>query len=157
MALLRVIAALTDMASSAAPLVRSGDGAETVSLLVTEEEAMNIKTSLYAAAFAGLLGAAALPAHANVYVSVAPPPLRAEVVPAARPGYVWAPGYWNWNGRRHVWSGGTWVRERRGYAYHRREWVQNDGRWVMRGGGWDRDGDGVPNRYDHRPNNPYRR
>jgi hypothetical protein len=24
------------------------------------------------------------------------------------------------------------------------------------GRGWDRDGDGVPNRYDRRPNNPYR-
>ena len=25
-----------------------------------------------------------------------------------------------------------------------------------RGARWDRDGDGVPNRYDRRPNNPYR-
>jgi WXXGXW repeat (2 copies) len=118
---------------------------------------MMLKPSVYAAVLAALLGASALPANADVFVTVAPPPLRNEVVPAARPGFVWAPGYWNWNGRRHVWVGGSWVRERPGYVYHRREWVQNDGRWVMRGGGWDRDGDGVPNRYDHRPNNPYRR
>ena len=29
-------------------------------------------------------------------VRVAPPPPRHEMVPAARPGYVWAPGYWDW-------------------------------------------------------------
>ena len=26
----------------------------------------------------------------------------------------------------------------------------------LRGGGWDRDRDGVPNRHDRRPGNPYR-
>ena len=77
-------------------------------------------------------------------------------MPAARPGFVWSPGYWNWNGRRHVWVGGSWMRERPGYVYHRPEWVQRGERWQMRRGGWDRDGDGVPNRYDRRPNNPNR-
>ena len=118
---------------------------------------MPIKPSLYAAALAALMGAAALPAHADVFVRVAPPPLRAEVVPAARPGYAWAPGYWNWNGRRHVWVRGAWVRARPGYVYHQPAWEQHDGRWTMRRGGWDRDGDGVPNRADRYPNNPYRR
>jgi hypothetical protein len=118
---------------------------------------MRIKTTVYAAALAALLGAGSLPARAaDVFVSVSPPPLRAEVGPAARPGYQWSPGYWNWNGRRHVWVGGTWVRDRPGYVYHRPEWVARDGRWQMRRGGWDRDGDGVPNRHDRRPNNPNR-
>jgi hypothetical protein len=53
------------------------------------------------------------------------------------------------------------VKERRGYAYNEPRWVERDGRWHMERRGWqrasrDRDGDGVPNRYDSRPNNPNR-
>ena len=55
---------------------------------------------LAALAIAG--GAAATftpPASAQVSFSLSvgtpPPPMRYEVVPAPRPGYVWAPGYWN--------------------------------------------------------------
>jgi hypothetical protein len=70
---------------------------------------------------AGLLGAAATPppavAAVGVYVNTAPPPPRVERVPPARRGYVWAPGYWNWQGNRHVWVKGTWVRARHGYTY----------------------------------------
>jgi hypothetical protein len=110
---------------------------------------------------AGLLGAGAAPlpamAAVDIYVQTAPPPPRVERVPAARRGYVWAPGYWNWNGRRHVWVKGNWVRERRGYAYRPHEWVERDGRWILQRGGWDRDGDGVPDRRDAHPNNPNRR
>ena len=51
----------------------------------------------------------------NFDVEVAPPPPRVEVVPAPRPGYVWAPGYWAWEGGRHVWRGGHWVVVRPGY------------------------------------------
>jgi len=51
----------------------------------------------------------------NFDVEVVPPPARVEVVPAPRPGYVWAPGYWAWEGGRHVWRGGHWVVVRPGY------------------------------------------
>jgi YXWGXW repeat-containing protein len=98
----------------------------------------------------------ALPAAAQVYVQVAPPPPRHEVVPAPRPGRVWVPGHWEWRGHRHVWIGGMWMTERHGYAYRQPEWKEHDGRWEYRRGGWDRDGDGVPNRFDHQPNNPHR-
>ena len=49
-----------------------------------------------------------LPGTARTFVEVqiAPPPPRVEVVPAPRVGYVWAPGYWRWNGHRHVWING---------------------------------------------------
>ncbi len=85
-------------------------------------------------------GAVAVPvvSDAAVYVRVAPPAPRVEVVPAARGGYVWAPGYWNWNGRRHVWVAGSWVRERRGYHYTPHAWVQRDDRWEFHRGRWDR-------------------
>src|SRR5262245_45310732 len=67
-----------------------------------------------------------------------------EHVPAARPGYVWVPRYRAWDGYHRVWVPGHWerVHGHRGYAQY--------------GPRWDRDGDGVPNRYDARPDNPYR-
>ena len=130
------------------------------------------------------LGTAALvPAHARSHVDVniaignAPPPTRYEVVPVPRHGYVWAPGYWHWNGRRHVWFEGHWERARPGHYYQRAEWQRSHDGWRLNRGGWqrgersarhdhhvhhgnqvrrDRDGDGVPNRYDRRPNDPYR-
>jgi hypothetical protein len=104
-----------------------------------------------------------------VDVRVAPPPPRNEVVPPARAGYAWVPGYWDWRGRRHVWVGGHWERARRGYVYRAPEWAQDGDRWRLRRGSWDRDrdgvpnrvdrdrdGDGVPNRRDAHPNNPRR-
>lgn len=108
-------------------------------------------------------------AQVNITIGNAPPPVRYEVVPAARRGYEWAPGYWNWNGRRHVWSTGHWERARPGYVYQRPEWNQGDNGWRLNRGGWqrgngngygsngpgnhgkgngDRDRDGIPNRVD---------
>lgn len=101
---------------------------------------MSIRARIVVAALA--LGAIAVPvaSEARVYldVEVAPPPPRVEVVPAPRVGYVWAPGYWNWNGRRHVWVGGSWQRERRGYHWAPHNWVQRDGRWHFDRGHWER-------------------
>src|ERR1044071_4636986 len=93
-------------------------------------------------------------ASAAVYVEVAPPAPRVEVVPAPRRGYAWVPGYWQWRHGRYVWVSGTWVRERPGYHYVSPRWVEHGGRWYMEEGRWarhDRDHDGVPNRYDHAP------
>ncbi|WP_020656785.1 YXWGXW repeat-containing protein [Massilia niastensis] len=100
-----------------------------------------------------------------VIVHKAPPAPRHESIPAARRGYDWVPGYWDWNGRRHVWVSGHWERDRPGYVYSRAEWKRDRNGWYLDQGGWrhservarrDRDGDGVPNRHDSRPNNPYR-
>lgn len=109
----------------------------------------------------------AIAARDNVIVvRTAPPQPRHESVPVARRGYEWAPGYWNWNGRKHVWTKGHWERVRAGYAYQRPEWQRGKNGWTLHRGGWqrgeraqvrnDRDRDGVPNRYDQRPNNPNR-
>ena len=108
---------------------------------------------------AATLAASAMPAAArtDIVVNVAPPPVRYEVVPAPRVGYVWVPGYWEWRRHRHVWIGGHWTRHRPGYVYAPAAWVERDSRWYYRGPRWDRDGDGVPNRYDRAPDNPYRR
>jgi len=94
-----------------------------------------------------------------IVVQKAPPALRREAVPAARRGYEWIPGYWNWTGRKYTWVKGHYEKVRRGYVYARPEWRQGDNGWTLQRGGWragDRDGDGVRNRDDARPNNPNR-
>jgi hypothetical protein len=126
-----------------------------------------MKRSLTLAALL-VLGSAAyapLPALAqpgvNVYIGAAPPPPRFERVPVARRGYVWSPGHWEWNGRRHFWVSGVWLAERPGYVYSAPVWFQERGRWQMRPAGWarggpdhfdghrgDRDHDGVPDRFE---------
>jgi hypothetical protein len=130
-------------------------------------------TALAAAAVAtpaliapGMVAPAAAQVDFNLVINQPPPPPRYEVVPAPRAGYVWAPGYWRWENRRHVWAPGHWVAERRGYHWVPDRWAQVDGGWRHQPGYWDRqqarawgdrDHDGVPNAYDRAPNNPYRR
>ncbi|MGI4718642.1 MAG: YXWGXW repeat-containing protein [Janthinobacterium lividum] len=130
--------------------------------------------SILAATAAVLISTAAFaPAQAQaqgrtevIVVHKAPPAPMREAVPAARRGYEWVPGYWSWNGRRYVWERGHYEKVRVGYVYQRPEWRQDRKGWYLERGGWvredhrmarrDRDGDGVPNRYDARPNNPNR-
>ena len=118
-----------------------------------------IRKIMLAAILAGSLGTIATTASAVVYVRIAPPEPRVEVVPEPRRGYTWSTGHWQYQNRRHVWVGGNWVRERRGYRYEQPSWQESNGRWSMTRGNWrrgDADGDGVPNNRDRAPNNPYR-
>jgi hypothetical protein len=89
------------------------------------------------------------------YVNVAPPAVPYEVIPAPRPGFVWAPGFWDWRYGRYVWVGGHWVRHRPGYYYEPVRWLHQGGRYYRAGGWRDSDHDGVPNRYDRAPFDPY--
>ena len=73
------------------------------------------KTLFATALVASIAGVAVPQASADVYVRVAPPAPRMEVMPESRRGYVWVPGYWDYRGHRHVWVAGTWMRERPGY------------------------------------------
>lgn len=118
-----------------------------------------IKKTLAAVLAVAALGAA-IPAYsAVVIVRQAPPPAREEVAPAARNGYVWRTGHWDWRGNKHVWVKGNWVKARRGYHYVQPAWVEDNGRWKKNAGAWrrgDNDGDGVRNKDDRRPNNPNR-
>jgi hypothetical protein len=137
---------------------------------------------LLGALFAATLSA--VPAMAAVYVDVAPPEARQEVIPAHRAGYVWAPGYWTRRNGNWFWVRGHWERERHGMYWHPGHWIERDGRYVFVQPTWkrerfayagrgyardrdgdgvpnradrDRDGDGVPNRADRAPDNPNRR
>ena len=113
--------------------------------------------SLVAAALLAAAPAALARSSVDFYVGFAPPPLRVEYVPAPRVGFVWVPGYWDWRRGRYDWVGGHWVRARHGYYYEPVRWVHRHGRYYRHGGWRDRDRDGVPNRFDRAPNNPYRR
>jgi hypothetical protein len=120
---------------------------------------------------AGLMGAtfatvpiASFAQHRTVIITQPPPPPRSERVPTLRHGYEWAPGHWVWRHGQHVWVAGHQMRERRGSHWVPDRWVERNGHWTMIAGHWqrsprahrDRDGDGVPNRFDSRPNNPNR-
>jgi len=136
---------------------------------------------------ASTLGAIPLASMAAVYVDVAPPAPRVEVVPAERHGYVWAPGHYEYRRGDYRWVGGHYVRAVPGKYYHPGHWVERNGRYTYVAPGWraeryaynerhygyargdrdrdgvpnrydrDRDGDGVPNKYDSAPDNPNRR
>lgn len=103
---------------------------------------MNARHKLLAVALASAFVAVPLAAQArfDVDINIAPPPPRYEVVPPPRVGYVWAPGYWVWDGRHrhHLWHRGRFVRERRGEHWRNDRWVEHDGRWGYERGGWER-------------------
>ena len=116
-----------------------------------------MKKLILAALLASSAATFSIPASAEIYVNIAPPAPRYEVVPAPRHGYVWAPGYWDWRHGRYHWVAGHYVRHRPGHYYEPVRWAYHDGRYYRSGGWRDSDGDGVPNRYDHAPLNPYYR
>ncbi|MFC0217901.1 twin-arginine translocation signal domain-containing protein [Pseudochelatococcus lubricantis] len=70
----------------------------------------------------------------------APPRPRQERRPPPRPGYVWVPGFWEWNPRRrdYVWRSGQWVRNRPGFRHRDPRWVRSHNGWTFDPGGWHR-------------------
>jgi hypothetical protein len=70
-----------------------------------------------------------------IIVTPAPPPLPQEAIPAAREGYVWSPGYWNYDGARHVWVDGHFVESPPGMAYGAATWEGRAGNYGRRGMG----------------------
>lgn len=104
---------------------------------------MKLRTTVLAALTAvSLTGlSACVVAPAGGYygdVAVAPPPDRVVIAPAVRLGYVWAPGYWNWNGRQHVWVDGRYMRERKGYHWRAAHWDHRGSRYHFEQGHWER-------------------
>ncbi len=100
--------------------------------------------SLWIAAFVASPALAALPPQVaqaqtafNLRIGRPPPPRVIAPLPPRR-GYVATPGYWNWNGRRHVWVDGSYVRERRGQRYVAPQWNQDRGAYRLQRGHWER-------------------
>ena len=69
-------------------------------------------------------------------VPVAPPPPPLSETPTPRPGYVWAPGYWTWEGGTHQWVEGHWMPERPGEHWVADQWEREYGRWRFEPGHW---------------------
>jgi hypothetical protein len=66
-----------------------------------------------------------------------PPPVElVEVEPAPRPGYIWARGYWHWNGHQYVAAHGHWEAVRPGYHYVHPHYVQRSDGWHLSVGVW---------------------
>ncbi len=83
----------------------------------------------------------AAPAYAqlSVNINLAPPAPQYEVVPTIQPGYVWAPGYWGWNGDRHIWVRGRTIVQREGFLWAPDRWEQRDRTFFRTAGHWERD------------------
>ena len=75
----------------------------------------------------------------GVEIGVPPPAARIEVVPSPHPGFVWAPGYWRWDGNRHVWVEGYWLQSRPGYYWVPERWVRRGERHRFEPGRWERE------------------
>jgi hypothetical protein len=70
-------------------------------------------------------------------IEIAPPAPREERIPPPRAGFVWAPGYWRWDGRHHIWEGGHWESERRGHHWVPAHWEEVRGHHRFFEGHWD--------------------
>jgi len=74
----------------------------------------------------------------GIDIDIAPPVPRVIVAPPPRAGFVWAPGYWRWNGHAHVWHDGYWVHERPGYHWVADGWESRNGHYHYNRGHWER-------------------
>jgi len=97
-----------------------------------------IRSLLFATAIATALVGGTASSFADVYVNVAPPPLREEVVPVAPHGrWVWRPGFWRWNGVRYHWVHGRYVHPRHvGAAWLPGHWDSTPHGWIWVEGHW---------------------
>jgi len=100
--------------------------------------AVLLVTSAASAMLAAPFAEAQMRGSVDIRIGTPPPPPRYEPPPPPRHGFVWVPGYWAWDGYRHVWVGGHWERMRRGYRYAPPVWRQGPDGWRFDGGGWQR-------------------
>src|SRR5947209_4340462 len=80
----------------------------------------------------------AQPIAQGVRVTVAPPPVRAEVRPSApSERHQWIPGHWAWRNGAHVWIPGYYtLPPAEGYHWVHARWVKEGGGWVYFEGHW---------------------
>ena len=101
---------------------------------------MHTLKTVLAVGFAGSLLVSPLAGAASVAIDVdiAPPPVRVETAPV-REGYIYAPGYWNWDAanHRHVWKNGEYMQERRGERWVPYGWEERNGRYYLNEGHWE--------------------
>jgi hypothetical protein len=74
----------------------------------------------------------------NFNITLAPPPLLAETVPALTQDAIWVPGYWAWHDNRYIWIRGRSIAQRAGYSWLPDRWEQRDKAYFRAPGSWDR-------------------
>lgn len=97
--------------------------------------------ALFATGVAGSLLAfpLATSARVDIDVDIAPPPAVVEDAPL-RPGYVYTPGYWDWDDAHHRydWRRGEYRRAQPGERWVPHAWLEHDGRYHFERGHWSR-------------------
>jgi len=85
--------------------------------------------------------AASAPVYAQISfnIVIAPPAPVYDPPPYMAPGYVWAPGYWAFDGARHVWVRGRPIMQRDGYRWEADRWEQRGATYFRHVGRWERD------------------
>ena len=65
-----------------------------------------------------------------------PAPVREVIPPSPGRHYVWAPGYWVWEGR-WLWQAGHWtVPPRERAVWQQGRWIERRGEWYWQPGHW---------------------
>jgi hypothetical protein len=95
------------------------------------------KVTLVALAVAASIPVAMARSQFDVQLNIGPPAPVYEVQPAPRAGYVWAPGYWDYQGNHHMWRKGHWEHDRHGQHWSGGRWTQHDGKWYLNRGHWE--------------------
>lgn len=62
----------------------------------------------------------------TIYVDTPPPVVVHEIEPDPRPGYVWAPGYYEYRGNGYKWKKGKWLKAREGVKYVPAQWYEDE-------------------------------
>jgi hypothetical protein len=74
----------------------------------------------------------------RIIADEAPPPLpEYDQPPLPAPGYIWTPGYWNWNNEDYYWVPGTWIEPPRpGLLWTPGYWGFVNGAYMFHRGYW---------------------
>jgi hypothetical protein len=109
---------------------------------MTSRAARVVAISMLAITLSGCIVAAGPPPrryYAGPAVVVAPPPVRVETYgPPPEPGFIWATGYWRWEGGQHVWVPGHWEHPHPHQRWVPHHWVHERDGWVLVEGHWER-------------------
>lgn len=111
---------------------------------------LRISTLLGSALLVGLMAQSALAGFSiSIDIDQPPPAPRYEVAPPARSGWVWIPGFWYWEGHRHIWREGRWEHARPGQHWVEPRWEEREHRHHFEPGRWERDHDERGDRDNH--------
>jgi len=106
---------------------------------------MNTLKTLCATGIAGslLVFPLAGSARVDIDVEIAPPPVVVEEAPV-REGYIYAPGYWDWDDAHHRynWKRGEYVEQRHGEHWVPHAWAEHNGHYRFNQGHWERNDHG---------------